>query len=75
MPSGQSICKNENNFKFILYLSKNAKKSCTTYKYFICINYLQMYSMKIPLSHVVQLDNKRINYFKIINLAQFHVGK
>jgi hypothetical protein len=57
MSNGQSICKNENNSKFIFYVSKNAKESCITYKYFISINCLQMYYVKIPLSHVVQLDN------------------
>jgi hypothetical protein len=41
----------------LLCVLKNANKFCTSYKYFISINYLQMYSMKIPLSHVVQLDN------------------
>ncbi len=57
MPSGQSICRNKNNFKFILYVLKNAKKSCISYKYFIHINCLQMYFVKIPLSHVVQFNN------------------
>jgi hypothetical protein len=75
MPNGQSICKNENNSKFILYVSKNAKESCTTYKYFICINYLQMYFLKIPLSHVIQLDNNRINYSKIITLACWEMNE
>jgi len=57
MPNGQSIYKNEKNSKFIIYVSKNAKESCTTYKYFIFTNCFQMYYVKIPLSHVVQLDN------------------
>ncbi len=57
MPSGQSICRKENNFKFILCVSENANNSCTSYKYFISINCLQMYHVKIPLLPVIQLDN------------------
>jgi hypothetical protein len=57
MPNGQSICKNENNFKLVFYVLENANESCTSYKYFISINYLQMYSMKILLSLVVQLNS------------------
>jgi hypothetical protein len=69
MPNGQSICWNENNFKFILYVLENASVSCTSYKYFIFINYLQMYYMKILLSHATQLDN---NITIILKLSPQH---
>jgi hypothetical protein len=57
MPNGQSICRNENHSKFILYVLKNVNKSCISYKYFISINCLQIYFVKIPLLHVVQFNS------------------
>jgi hypothetical protein len=57
MPSGQHICKNKNNSKFILCVLENANEYYTSYKYFVSISCLQMYSMKILLLYVIQLDN------------------
>jgi hypothetical protein len=70
MPSGQSIYRNKNNLEFILSVSKNVKESsCTTLKYFISINCLQMYYVKILLSHVIQLAN---NTPIILKLSLLH---
>jgi len=57
MPNGQSIYRNKNNSKFILCVSENAREFYTSYKYFIFINCLQMYFVKILLLHVIQHDN------------------
>jgi hypothetical protein len=54
---GTPFTENENNLNSLFMFQKMPEKFCITYKYFISINYLQMYFVKIPLSHVVQLNN------------------
>jgi hypothetical protein len=64
------ICKNKNQclvgnpsvetrtiLNSLYVFQKVQEKFCITYKYFISINYLQMYFVKILLSHAVQLNN------------------
>jgi hypothetical protein len=84
MPNGQSICRNENNFKFILYVLENANEYCISYEYFISINCLQMYFMKILFITCYTTRQHHSNYFRNITLAwlvrhctslQLHVRK